>query len=350
MTSVQPVQGTPYGTRIHQVAQAHPDETAIIFSAEDGGERTVTWGELDDRSTQLAHVFADRGIAVGDFLAIGLPNSPEHVIACFAGWKVGAVVVPMRWDLPEWERERVLATIAPRLVVDAARTDMFDLSHSASTEMLAEATSPRGLGLCSSGSTGTPKVIVMKTPGVYVEGAPISTVVEFYGPLRPPHRLLIPAPLYHANGIQAAHNLMAGAQIVLMERFNAPRILDLIERHRVTGFMAATTMLQRLIQVPDIEKRDLSSLDWVQQGASPLPVWLGRRWCALVGPTRFFLSYGASERHGLIICRGDEWLEHPGTLGRGAPEVEIKILDDDGRELPANETTSPRCPAPTTDS
>ena len=90
-------------------------------------------------------------------------------------------------------------------------------------------------------------------------------------------------------------------QVVLLERFNAARILDLVERYRVTGFIAATPMLQRLAQVPDVEERDLSSLDWVQQGASPLPVWLGRRWCELVGPEHFFLSYGASERHGLVM-------------------------------------------------
>ena len=77
-------------------------------------------------------------------------------------------------------------------------------------------------------------------------------------------------------------------------------------------------MLQRLAQVPGIEERDLSSLDWVQQGASPLPVWLGRRWCELVGAEHFYLSYGATEGHGLAVCRGDEWLEHPGTLGRAS--------------------------------
>ena len=90
-----------------------------------------------------------------------------------------------------------------------------------------------------------------------------------------------------------------------------------IERHRITGFIAATPMLQRLAQVPGIEERDLSSLRWVQQGASPLPVWLGHRWIELVGPEHFFMSYGASETFGIVVCRGDEWLAHPGTLGRG---------------------------------
>jgi bile acid-coenzyme A ligase len=133
---------------------------------------------------------------------------------------------------------------------------------------------------------------------------------------------------------------MSGVQVVLLERFNAPRILDLIEEHRITGFIGATPMLQRLAQVPGIEERDLSSIDWVQQGASPLPVWLGRRWCELVGAEHFYLSYGATEGHGLAVCRGDQWLEHPGTLGRGFMETEIEILDADGHELPPGQVGS----------
>ncbi len=340
MTSVPAEEGVPNGTQIHHVATKDPDGIAVIFVAEDGSERLVTWRELDHRSTQLARVLAERGLQVGEYLAICLRNSPEHLMACFAGWKVGAVVVPMRWDLPDWERGRVLDTMKPRLIIDAEHADLFDQSRSAPTEPLSEVTPPHGWGVCSSGSTGTPKVIVMTNPGTFIEGNGVSTVVESYGPLPEPQRVLVPAPLYHTNGFTALRNLMAGVQVVLLERFNAPRILDLIERHRVTGFIGATPMLQRLAQVPGIDQRDLSSLDWVQQGASPLPVWLGRRWCELVGPEHFFLSYGASEGHGLAICRGDEWLEHPGTLGRGFNDTEIEILDADGNQLPAGEVGS----------
>ena len=331
--------GVSYGTMIQRVADQLGDQTAIVFAAVDGSERAVSYREIDDRSTQLAHVFADRGLGVGDYLAVCLRNSPEHLMACFAGWKVGAVVIPMRWDLPEWERGRVLDTIAPRLVVDGDHADLFDDSLSAPTDRLDDVVAPRGWGVCSSGSTGTPKAIVVKSPGLYVPGSPTSAVVEAYGPLERPQRVLVPAPLYHSNGFTATRNLMGGDQIVLLERFDAARILDLIERHRVTGFIAATPMLQRLAQVPGIEDRDLSSLQWVQQGASALPVWLGRRWCELVGPEHFFLSYGASEMMGLITCRGDEWLSHPGTLGRGFTDTEIKILDDD-REVPTGEVGS----------
>ena len=337
MTSTATQDGIPFGTKIHQVAQANPRGIGIIFAAEDGGERTVTFGELDERSTQLARVLAARGLEIGDYMAVCLRNSPEHLIASFAGWKVGAVVIPVRWNLPDWERSRVLAAIGPRVIVDADHVDLFAAAASVSTEPLPEVTPPHGWGICSSGSTGTPKVIMMRNPGCYVEGAMTAAVVESYGPLPQPQRVLVPAPLYHSNGFTATRNLMSGVEIVLLERFDAARVLHLIERHRVTGFIAATPMLQRLVQVPDLDGRDLSSLDWVQQGASPLPVWLGRRWCELVGPEHFFVSYGASERLGIACCRGDEWLEHAGTVGRGFRDTEMAILDDEGKPLPAGE-------------
>ena len=118
MTSVM-AGGVPFGTQIRLVAEDDPEGVGIIFAAEDGADREVTWRELDERSTQIAHVFVEHGLRVGDHLAVCLRNSPEHLMVSFAGWKVGATVVPMRWDLPEWERGRVLATIRPKVTVDA---------------------------------------------------------------------------------------------------------------------------------------------------------------------------------------------------------------------------------------
>src|ERR1019366_7773179 len=138
MTSVPAEEGVPNGTQIHHMATKDPDGIAVIFVAEDGSERLVTWRELDHRSTQLARVLAERGLQVGEYLAICLRNSPEHLMACFAGWKVGAVVVPMRWDLPDWERGRLVDTMKPRLIIDAEHAALFDQSRSAPTEPLPE--------------------------------------------------------------------------------------------------------------------------------------------------------------------------------------------------------------------
>jgi bile acid-coenzyme A ligase len=331
-------EGIPYGTRLRQVAESGGDATAVVFVAEDGGEQTITWRELDVRSNQMARALAQRGLGVGDPLAVCLRNSLEHLLAGFAGWKVGATVVPVRWDLPEWERTRLLAVLQPAVVIDADHLDPIHDSRSASDAPLPEVISPHGWGVCSSGSTGTPKVIVQKDPALFMPSTSFtSSVVASYGPMSPSQLVLCPAPLYHTNGFTAFRNLLTGDPIVLMERFNAPLALDLIERHRISGFIAATPMLQRLAQVPGIADRDLSSLSWVQQGAAPLPLWLGHFWIDLVGADHFYMSYGASEMIGIVVCRGDEWLAHPGALGRGMGETEVAILGPEGGPLPPGE-------------
>ncbi len=339
MSATPPGDGIPYGTRIDQMADLHGDSTAVVFASEDGRERTLTWREIARRSNQLAHVFAGRGLGVGDHLAICLRNSPEHLLCSFAGWKVGATVVPMRWDLPDWELDRLHAVLEPTLAIDGTNLDdLLEESRHAREDPLPEVVSPRGWGVCSSGSTGAPKVIVQKNPALFFPAiSPTSSVVASFGPMDPEQRVLCPAPLYHTNGVTAFRNLLTGDPIVLMERFNAELALDLIERHRITGFIAATPMLQRMAQAPGIEDRDLSSLSWVQQGAAALPLWLGRFWIELVGPEHFFMSYGASETIGIVVCRGDQWLAHPGTLGKGLNDTEIRVLGPDGEDLPPGE-------------
>jgi len=89
-------------------------------------------------------------------------------------------------------------------------------------------------------------------------------------------------------------------------------------------------MLQRIARLPDVTERDWSSIQAVQYGGASIPEWLVRFWIDLVGPDKFFLSYGSTERVGLCIARGDEWLAHPGTCGRGYDGTEVKILDADG--------------------
>jgi bile acid-coenzyme A ligase len=149
--------------------------------------------------------------------------------------------------------------------------------------------------------------------------------------------VLVPAPLYHNNGFMHTANLLAGDRLLLLERFNAARLLDAIEHHGVTGFVATTIMLQRIAREPDAAERDLSSIEWVMHGAAPLPEWLARSWIGLVGPTHFFVCYGSSEGAGATFARGDEYLDHPGTVGKGAIGTELCILGDDGDELPTGE-------------
>jgi bile acid-coenzyme A ligase len=329
--------GAPsYGARLGELARERPDHPALIFVTEEGDESTIGFAELERRSNQVARALARRGLGQDDLLAVALHNSPEHLYACFGAWKLGAVPVPMRWDLPEWERGRVLDAMAPQLVVGEADAALFADSLTEDDGPLEDRIAPHGWGVCSGGSTGTPKVILQRFPGVHF-GGPFNHVVEQWRSLSHEQRVLVPAPLYHTNGFTIVRNVLFGQTSILLQRFGPELLLDAIERHRVTGFIAATPFLQRIAKVEGVGDRDFSSIEWIQQGAAPLPVWLGRRICELIGPEQFFMSFGASEGLGLVVCRGDEYLERPGTLGRPLAGEELKILDDELNELPNGE-------------
>src|SRR6185312_15372449 len=212
-----------YAKRLRQLAALNPDGLALIFSAEDGSEREISWRELDERSTQVARALEADGLGRGDRLAIGLRNSPEHLFAAFGGWKLGSVVVPLRWDLPEWELARVQQVLQPTVNLHRGDMSLFDRSLSCSTEPLPDVTPPKARGICSSGSTGSPKIIVVERPGV-VNPATISNtsaMIESYGPMPHPQLVLVPGPLYHTVGFSATNHLLAGDSVVLLERFDA---------------------------------------------------------------------------------------------------------------------------------
>jgi bile acid-coenzyme A ligase len=122
-----------------------------------------------------------------------------------------------------------------------------------------------------------------------------------------------------------------------MEKFDAARVVDVIERHRITTFTATPTMLQRIADLPGVDGRDFSSIDWILQGAAPMPPSLVHRWAKLIGYERIVMAYGMSEGLGLTALRGDEWLGHVGSVGRGFRGTEVRILDDSGRPVAPGE-------------
>jgi bile acid-coenzyme A ligase len=96
-----------YPARMAELAAERGDEHVVMYVAADGSEQLFTWPELHERTSQLAGALAARGLGLGDRLAISLRNSPHFVLATLAAWKLGAVPVPMRWYLPEWELNRL---------------------------------------------------------------------------------------------------------------------------------------------------------------------------------------------------------------------------------------------------
>jgi len=324
----------PYGRRIADLAAERGDETAVLFAAMDGSEQSVTWRELDRRSNQVARALADRGVGTGDRVGIELRNSIELVLVVLGAWKVGACPVPMRWDLPDWERSRLVDVLGGRLVV--SDPGLVKESAALSPDPMPEVVPPNSWGICSSGTTGSPKIILLTKPGVF-DPETAAPFAASWGEVETPQIVLVPAPLYHTNGFSGITMMLSGDSMVLLERFDAARIIDLVERHHVTTFTATPTMLQRIARLPDIGQRDLRSLRWVLQGAAVIPPSLVRDWIGLVGPQRFIMAYGMTEQLGLCALRGDEWLRHPGSVGKPIREGEVRVLDSSGQDLPPGE-------------
>jgi len=323
-----PADELSYPARLGRVAAEKPGAAAVRFRSASGGEEVVTFGELDRRSAQLAGALRARGVAAGDRVALALRNSPELVECVFGAWKLGAVPVPVRWDLPEWELTRLLEVVGA--VVEIGRGDLDWVRATAGDPVpaLPDAVSPMTHGICSSGSSGLPKVILVRRPAVWTEETG-AAFPDAWMEVPRPQVLLVPGPMYHSNGFATLRNVLAGDELVLMEKFDAAGVLDLVETHRVTTMTATTTMLQRIADVPGVDGRDLSSLVWVLQGAASISPTLVRRWIDLVGAERFFMAYGMTEGLGLCAVRGDEWLARPGTVGRGYRETEVRVLDDE---------------------
>jgi bile acid-coenzyme A ligase len=326
-------EGIPFGTKLQELAEQRRDDVGVTIVALDGSAESLTFGELDARANQWGRALAAQGATTGSLVALAIPNSTHLVLATLGCWKIGAVPVPMHWDLPEWERDRVREVINPAVVVDEESRWRLEAQAAAeSASPLPVAVSPHVNGICSSGSTGIPKVILSLAPSLWTQahGEPF---LSSWAPVEQPQTIMVPAPMYHTNGFATLFFLLAGDHLVVLEKFDAALALDVIERFHITNFTATPTMLARIAARPDVRQRDLSTIVFILQGAAVMPPSLMHTWFELLSPQQIVSAYGMTENLGLTALRGDEWLTHPGSVGRGFRETEIRILDAGTRIL-----------------
>src|SRR5580658_190883 len=331
------LQAVSIGRRVRDLAAERGADIAFWCIGANGDEPGCTWGELDRRSSQIAGALARRGLGYADRLAIGLRNSPQFLLSAVAAWKLGAVPVPMRWDLPDWELARLRDVIDGKVYLGEEDLHWIDATVDDDTPDLPDVVAPSMNGMCSGGSTGFPKVIVTNRPGV-VNPVLSSPLAELWGRTIPrPQRICVLGPMYHVNGFGTLYQFLEGDQLVVMGQFDAAKIVEVIERYRISTFHCTPTMLKRIADLPDIDDRDLSSLESIIQGAAPMPPYLVHRWCELLGPEKVLMAYGMSEGLGLVALNGVEWMDHQGSAGRPIRGTEVRILDGEGALLPAGE-------------
>ncbi|HEX3721643.1 MAG TPA: AMP-binding protein [Nitrolancea sp.] len=338
MTDAEPtVDENSFMRRIAQLAEAHPDREAIVFAAISGEEQTISWAALERQTNQIARLLADRGVTGESMVVTGVWNSPEMIAFTIAAWKLGARVLPLRAILPPRERDEILQLAQPALVL--TEWDDLDWPTIPSEALSAAAAYPDaplpdkphpGKAIGSGGSTGHPKLIVDQAwnPVTSVEsGRRLGT--------RQGQIQLLAAPLYHNSPfLQSFTGLADDHTLVVMEKFDATRAADLIERRRVSYAYLPPILMRRLALLPDFWERDFSSFDAMHSSAAVCPIWLKQVWIDKLGPEKVYEVYGSAEGIGSTMIRGDEWLTHRGSVGRSATS-EIRILDEAREPLPS---------------
>ena len=342
-------------------AEAEPDRLALL--GPDG--RAWKAGALAARCHQLVHGLRARGLAAGDAVAVLLPNGEPLVSTLLAVMQAGWHWLPINTSLTASEVAWILADSGARaFVADArhaevaaaaadearvpahARIAVGDVPGFGSFEALlaGQPTARPGERLAgqfmqyTSGTTGRPKAVQRATPALDPDqmAALLAPNLSRYD-ITPggDHVHLVTSPMYHLAPLSFGYfSLHFGHPVVLMDRFEPETALALIERHRVTTTHMVPTQLHRLMLLPEATRRryDVSSLRHAMHAAAPCPVELKRRLLAWWGPV-VYEYYGASEGGGTMV-RADEWLARPGTVGRPWPGAGIRVLDDEGKDLP----------------
>ncbi|HZU16128.1 MAG TPA: acyl-CoA synthetase [Candidatus Dormibacteraeota bacterium] len=350
------------GRSFWSFAVAEPSRLALI---DDSGRR-FTRAELLSRSRRLVHGLRARGLGPGDAVAAVLPNSVEAIELYLATAAAGWYLVPINFHSVGPEIAYVLADSEARALVAHERfagacrdavaelgwtpdrcfavgsipgfTPYPELSRGQPDSAPPGATAGRVMHY-TSGTTGRPKGVRRPLPGVAPEEFEWSQLVETYRlDPRLDHVHLCCTPWYHtAPLVFLAGSLHAGHAIVLMDGFSAERVLELIERHRVTHTLMVPTQFVRLLALPEETRRryDLSSLTRAVHGAAPCPPEVKRRMIEWWGPV--VTEYYASTEASGTVAFAEEWLSKPGTVGRPFPGAEVVIMDDDGNRLPPGE-------------
>jgi long-chain acyl-CoA synthetase len=355
-----------------------PDSIADPVQIDAGvviGDRIVSTEEVQLRALRAAAGFAALGVQAGDAVALLLRNDIPYLEASFAAGTVGAHAVPINWHCGADELAYILGHSEAKVLVahadllpgleDAIPADVVVLVVETPDDIAAAygiESAARGLDaaraewaswrdahqpwkaertptpfsvIYTSGTTGRPKGVKREPLTPEQQQAMVRLTAKTLG-IAPGEKLLITAPLYHSSGNAAAlFAVQMGALVVLQPRFDPAEMLALIERHRITTMMVVPTMLVRLVKLPAETRAryDLRSLKHVSHTAAPCPPDVKRRIIDWWGPV-VNEFYGSTETGAVTFCTSEEWLAHPGTVGKALEHAVVRVLDDDGNEQP----------------
>lgn len=335
----------------------------------------VTFGELEVRANEGAHLFRKHDLRAGDHIAILMENRREFLEICFAADRSGIYYTTISTHLTFDEIAYILQDCGAQLLIVSDKYKdllhkLLDNTHAqyhcylvggeadshkeplqqtqgkaihnwndAVTELPKTPIVDEAQGLdmlYSSGTTGRPKGIKWplpnQLPGTRSMLIDLLTALYGYGPET---RYLSPAPLYHAAPMR--HSMVVikmGGTAYIMDRFVPAVALELIQTHRITHSQWVPTMFVRFLKLPDDvrEKYDLSSMRLAVHAAAPCPIDIKRKmiewWGEIIEE-----YYSGTENNGFTSITTSEWLLHPGSVGRAKLGV-LHICNEQGDEVP----------------
>jgi long-chain acyl-CoA synthetase len=344
-------------------AQTRPDHPAIIMA---GSGETVTYGEMDATANRFARLLKERGLGQGGHFGMLMENNALFLQLVWGSQRSGAMMVPVSTRLTAPEIAYIMKDSDARLMVtstkfadvieelreqcpqceflilgEGAEEDLKAAIAAQSAEPLADPV-PGQYMLYSSGTTGRPKGVRPRPPETddIQETSPLVglAVMGAGMPADGSMVYLSPAPLYHAAPLgwcSTAHRL--GGTIVVMERFDPERALAAIETYRITDSQWVPTHFVRMLKLDPAqrEKYDLSSHQRALHAAAPCPVPVKQAMIEWWGPI-VNEYYAGSEGIGMTLVKSEDWLTHPGTVGK-AIHGTLHVCGPDGEELPAGQ-------------
>lgn len=337
-------------------ARETPDRPAVIGTE---NAATMTYAELDARSHALAGQLAARSIRAKDHVAILMENRADFMVAAWAAQRAGLYYTPVNWHLTAEEVSYIVQDCGAQAILSSqARRNVLAAVAEACPDVaiwLCDRGGPSGFApevedvpvpasyepvegssmIYSSGTSGRPKGIKRQ-----VTGEPFGKLGAGDQMLRGLYAwdadtiFLNPSPLYHAGPLNFAMSTnRSGGTVVLMRDFDPVEALEAIRTYRVNKAWLVPTMMIRMLKVPDRDRYDISSMTHAVHTAAPCPRDTKQAMIDWWGPV-LYEFYAATEGNGLTAITPEEWLAHPGSVGRSS---DVRIIGEDGEVLPAGE-------------
>jgi long-chain acyl-CoA synthetase len=338
-------------------ATRDPDRVALKLDYGADAPAEVSYGLLDGATALMAGLLAEKGVGPGDRVGIMLPNVPYFAVCYYGVLRAGGVVVPMNVLLKQREVAFYLRDPEAKLLLawhgfaeDAqagAREAGVDcvLVEPGAFEQLLGASAPRAdvadtdsddtaVILYTSGTTGTPK-------GAELTHANLKRNCEIaralFG-LGDEAVTLGALPLFHAFGQTCALNatIAGGGMLTLIPRFDPVKALEIIERDRVSVFEGVPTMYNAMLHCPDASRYDTSTLKLCASGGAAMPVEVMHGFEEKFG-CKVLEGYGLSETSPVASFNHPDRERKAGSIGTPVEGVEMKVVDDEGHDLPTGE-------------